>query len=274
MHALNSCVGDTWQRLWRDDFTHNGIQVVNRLKIPQGLSTLMFRRWSEVPSRRGVRGDSPWEKQTWLTKTWHFDYLFSVFKKNIFQCFIGNLLSSSSIQFLVVLFFIAFYTAPFSSKHFLLGLFLRSLSTQLFFLVVLFLLLLSMTAFSYVWFLSLFWVPLFHALYLSHLPPSSFLEGLSSEQFAELESVHLLAFSSGLFFGLPMFMVSVLSNLQGRFHILSSWGGVGWGGILFPFLFSDSVDFSYSKGSVFLFFSRIFFMGLLPCFSSFWFCSF
>ena len=58
-HAINSCVGDTWQRLWRDDFTHNGEQVVNRLKIPQGLSTLMFRRWSEVPSREGVCGDSP-----------------------------------------------------------------------------------------------------------------------------------------------------------------------------------------------------------------------
>ena len=39
-------------------FTHIGKQVVNRLKIPQGLSTLMFRRWSEVPSRGGVRGDS------------------------------------------------------------------------------------------------------------------------------------------------------------------------------------------------------------------------
>ena len=59
INAINSCVGDTWQRLWRDDFTHNGKQVVNRLKIPQGLSTLMFRRWSEVPSRGGVRGDSP-----------------------------------------------------------------------------------------------------------------------------------------------------------------------------------------------------------------------
>ena len=59
MHAINSCVGDTWQRLWWDDFTHNGKQVVNRLKIPQGLSTLMFLRWSEVPSRGGVRGDSP-----------------------------------------------------------------------------------------------------------------------------------------------------------------------------------------------------------------------
>ena len=59
MHTINSCVGDAWQRHWWDDFTHNGKQAVNRLKIPQGLSTLMFRRWSEVPSRGGVRGDSP-----------------------------------------------------------------------------------------------------------------------------------------------------------------------------------------------------------------------
>ncbi len=43
-------------------FTHNGKQVVNRLKIPQGLSTLLFHRWSEVPSMGGVRGDSPYEK--------------------------------------------------------------------------------------------------------------------------------------------------------------------------------------------------------------------
>ena len=41
------------------DFTHSRKQVVNRLKIPQGLSTLLFHRWSEVPSRGGVRGDSP-----------------------------------------------------------------------------------------------------------------------------------------------------------------------------------------------------------------------
>ena len=53
IHAINSCVDDTWQRLWRDDFTHNGKQVVNRLKIPQGLSTLMFRRWSEFPQGEG-----------------------------------------------------------------------------------------------------------------------------------------------------------------------------------------------------------------------------
>ena len=44
-------------RLWQGDC--NRKQVVNRLKIPQGLSTLLFHRWSEVPSRGGVRGDSP-----------------------------------------------------------------------------------------------------------------------------------------------------------------------------------------------------------------------
>jgi len=73
-----------------------------------------------------------------------------------FIFFIGNLLRSSSTQFLVVLFFIAFYTAPFSSKHLFLGLFVRSLSTQLVFLVGLLLLLLSMAAFSDVRLLSLF----------------------------------------------------------------------------------------------------------------------
>ena len=76
----------------------------------------------------------------------------------LFLFFIGNLFSSSYTQFLVVLFFIAFYTGPFSSKHFFLGLFVKSLSHQLFFLVALLLLLLSMTAFSYVGLLSLFWV--------------------------------------------------------------------------------------------------------------------
>ncbi len=134
----------------------------------------------------------------------------------LFLFFIGNLFSSSYTQFLVVLFFIAFCIAPFSSKHFFLGLFVSSLSHQLFFLVVLLLLLLSMTAFSYVGLLSLFWVWLFYAVFLSHLPPSSFLEGLSSEQFAELESVHLLTFlSSCLFFFLPVFRGFVLSNIQG-----------------------------------------------------------
>ena len=35
--------------LWQGDITHNCKQVVNRLKIPQGLSTLLFHRWSELP---------------------------------------------------------------------------------------------------------------------------------------------------------------------------------------------------------------------------------
>ena len=87
--------------------------------------------------------------------------IFTFFLVLLFVCFcfvffIENLVSSSSIQFLVVLFFIAFYTTPFSSKHFFLGLFVRSLSSQLFFLVILLLLLLSMTTFSYVGLLSLF----------------------------------------------------------------------------------------------------------------------
>ena len=68
----------------------------------------------------------------------------------IFIFFIGNLLNFSSTHFLVVLFFLAFYTGAFSLKYFFLVLFVRSLSPQLFFLVVLFLLLLSMTALSYV----------------------------------------------------------------------------------------------------------------------------
>ena len=83
----------------------------------------------------------------------------------VFFLSIGNLLRSSYIHFLVVLYFIAFYTAPFSSKHFFLGLFVRPLSTQIFFLVVLLLLLFSMTAFSYVGLLSLFRVRLFHAVF-------------------------------------------------------------------------------------------------------------
>ena len=47
--------------LWQGDF--NRKQVVNRLKIPQGLSTQLFHRWIEVPSRGGVRGDSPYKKK-------------------------------------------------------------------------------------------------------------------------------------------------------------------------------------------------------------------
>ena len=121
-------------------------------------------------------------------------------------------------------------------------------------------LLLSMIAFSYVGILSLFWVPLFHALYLNHLPPSSFLEGLSSEQFAELASVHLLAFSARacslafLSSGSPFLAIYKAVFVYLVLFFLGGGGGL----FLFLYLFSDSVDFSYSEGSFFLFFSGIF----------------
>ena len=49
----------------------------------------------------------------------------------------------------MVVFFLAFHIARFSSKHFYLVLFLRSLSTQLFFLVASLFLVLRVTAFCY-----------------------------------------------------------------------------------------------------------------------------
>ena len=148
----------------------------------------------------------------------------------------------------MVLFFLAFYTATFPSRHFFLLLFVRSLSTQLFFLVVLLLCLLSMTDFSYVGLLSLFWVRLFHALYLSHLPPSSSLEGLPSEQFTELGSVHLFVFSARAC-SLP-FLSSVspfLRICRAVFIYLVLLVFLSW----CLSVFSDSVDFSYSEGSFF-----------------------
>ena len=50
-----------------------------------------------------------------------------------------------------------------------------------------------------------------------------------------------------MFFGLPVFRGFVLIHFQGCFDILSSFFGF----VLSPFSysFSDSVDFSYSKGS-------------------------
>ena len=53
MHAINSSVDDAWQRHWWDDFTHKGKQVVNRLKIPQGLSTLSFVGGVKFPQGEG-----------------------------------------------------------------------------------------------------------------------------------------------------------------------------------------------------------------------------
>ena len=90
---------------------------------------------------------------------------------------------------------------------------------------------------------------LFHGLYLSHLPTSSFLEGLSSEQFVELGSLRLLAFSA---------RACSLAFLSSRYSFLAICRAIFVYLVvvfLFSFsLFSDSVDFSYSAGSVFLFF--------------------
>ena len=58
--------------------------------------------------------------------------------------------------------YIAFYTAPFSSNHFFLGLFVRSVYPAVLFSGFA---PLCMTAFSYVGLLSLFWVRLFHAVF-------------------------------------------------------------------------------------------------------------
>ena len=60
-------------------FTHNHKQVVNRLKSPQGLSTLLFHWWSEVPSRGGVHSDSLYEKLPALQR-----YHLSVFSECCF----------------------------------------------------------------------------------------------------------------------------------------------------------------------------------------------
>ena len=92
---LFGCSAHVCHSLWQGDFTHNRKQVVNRLKIPQGLSTLLFRRWSEVPSRGGVRGDSPYEKLTAL-QSCHL----SVFSE---CCFLELLARPSSVRTLLLI---------------------------------------------------------------------------------------------------------------------------------------------------------------------------
>ena len=117
LSVLFWCSAHVCHSLWQGDFTHSRKQVVNRLKIPQCLSTLLFHRWSEVPSRGGVRGDSPYEKLPTL-QSCHL----SVFSE---CCFLELLARPSSIRtlllkFLVILlFFLAFYRALFFSEWFL-----------------------------------------------------------------------------------------------------------------------------------------------------------
>ena len=125
-------------RLWQGDCTCK--QVVNRLKIPQGLSTLLFHRWSEVPSRGGVHGDSPYENPPALQRC-----CLSVFSSCCFLELLASLLLS--LLLFLVLFcsfqnFVGlcssqsgFYRAPFWFECFILGLFLWPSSAQLLLLI-------------------------------------------------------------------------------------------------------------------------------------------
>ena len=92
---LFGCIAHVCHSPWQGDFTHNRKQVVNRLKIPQGLSILLFHRWSEVPSRGGVRGDSPYEKLPALQRC-HL----SVFSECCF--FLELLVRTSSVRTLLL----------------------------------------------------------------------------------------------------------------------------------------------------------------------------
>ena len=87
---------------WQCDFTDNHKQVVNRLKIPQGLSTSLFHRWSEVPSRGGVHSDSLSEKLPALQRC-HL----SVFSK---CCFLKLLARPSSIRTLLLSGFVVLFS--------------------------------------------------------------------------------------------------------------------------------------------------------------------
>ena len=83
------------------------------LKIPQGLSTLLFHRWSEVPSRGGVRGDSPYEKLPALQNC-HL----SVFSECCFLELLASLLLSELFFLVVLLFFLVLCRALFFSEWF------------------------------------------------------------------------------------------------------------------------------------------------------------
>ena len=88
-------------RLWQGDCTCK--QVVNRLKIPQGLSTLLFHRWSEVPSRGGVRGDSPYEKLPALQRCRLSVFSECCFLELLAPSFIRTLLLSGFVVLLSIL---------------------------------------------------------------------------------------------------------------------------------------------------------------------------
>ena len=126
--------------------------------------------------------------------------------------------------------------------------------------MILLLLLLCMTAFSYVGLLSLFWVWPFHAVFLRHLFSGVVFWAVCRARIRSLDSF----FISGLFFRLPVFSVYVLNNLQGRFHILSSFRGV----VFRPFCLCWFCWFQLFWGLIFLIFLRdfscVFYRGFLP----------
>ena len=110
--------------------------------------------------------------------------------------------------------------------------------------------------FRWVGLLSRFSVRRFHVLFLGQLSPSSFLKGLSSEQFASLGSIHLLGFwvracSLALLYLAVLFLAICRAVFTYIFLLLS-------GLFLCLSLFSESVGFNCSEGWFFLFFWGIF----------------
>ena len=132
-----------------------------------------------------------------------------------------------------------------------------------------------MIAFSCVGFLSLFRVRLFHAVYLSHFPSSSFLGGLSSEQFAELRSVHLLAFlvrACSLAFpfsGSPFLAICravfVYSVLLWFVLIPLSLSWLCWFQLFWGLIFLIFLGIFHASSTVLFFFLVLFFIAGLHC---------
>ena len=202
--------------------------------------------WSSLKGR-GPRWFTV-RKTTCFTKTWHFDSLSVLFFIFSFLFFYREfaLVFFHSVRSGSVLYSILYSILCSLQNIFLVFcLFVRSLSSQLFFLVVLLLLLLRKTAFSFFSSKCDFF-PLFFSE-PSYTQLFSWVVVFWAVCRARIRSVASF-FSSGLFFGLPVFRGSALSNLI----YLVLLGGCS------KALFSDSVDFSFSKGSFFLIFSGLF----------------
>ena len=75
--------------LWKGEFTCNRKWVVNRPKIPQGLSTLLFHRWSSSLKGRGPRWFTV-RKMTCFTKTHIHIYVWPTVSGRVNSLVIGN----------------------------------------------------------------------------------------------------------------------------------------------------------------------------------------